>query len=67
MELMTRDFGKLKIDEADIINFKSGLPGFENLNDFVLLPFAEDSPFIIMQSVERAEIAFVTVEPGNFN
>lgn len=65
MELMTRDFGKLKIDEADIINFKSGLPGFESLSDFVLLPFAEDSPFIIMQSVERPEIAFVTVEPGN--
>jgi len=41
------------------------LPGFENLKDFVLLPLAEESPFIIMQAVEDPDIAFVTIEPGN--
>ncbi|MFW6251864.1 MAG: flagellar assembly protein FliW [Halanaerobium sp.] len=65
MEIMTRDFGKLKVAESDIISFASGMPGFEELKDFVLLPLAEESPFIIMQSVEDPDIAFVTVEPGN--
>ncbi|MFW5686612.1 MAG: flagellar assembly protein FliW [Halanaerobium sp.] len=65
MEIMTRDFGKLKVAESDIISFASGMPGFEGLKDFVLLPLAEESPFIIMQSVEDPDIAFVTVEPGN--
>ena len=65
MEIMTRDFGKIEIDRSDIIFFKSGLPGFEELEEFILLPFAEESPFIIMQSVENPDIAFVTVEPGN--
>jgi len=65
MEIMSRDFGKLEIDESDIISFKSGLPGFENLEEFVLLPLAEESPFIIMQAVESPDTAFVTVEPGN--
>ena len=65
MEIMTRDFGKIEIDKSDIISFNSGLPGFENLKDFVLLPLAEESPFIIMQAVEDPDIAFVTIEPGN--
>lgn len=65
MEIMTRDFGKLEIDKSDIITFVSRLPGFDNLEEFVLLPMGEDSPFIIMQSVEDPDIAFVTIEPGN--
>jgi len=65
MEIMTRDFGRLEIKKSDVISFKSGLPGFESLKDFVLLPMGEDSPFIVMQSVDDPDIAFVTVEPGN--
>lgn len=65
MEIMTRDFGKVEVDESDIISFNSGLPGFEDLKDFVLLPLVEESPFIIMQAVEDPDVAFVTVEPGN--
>ena len=62
---MTRDFGKIEIKEDQIIYFKNGLPGFETAKEFILLPFAEDSPFIIMQSVNNPELAFITVEPGN--
>ncbi len=65
MKIMTRDFGKIEVDKSDIISFDSGLPGFEGLSDFVLLPLAEESPFIIMQAVEDSDVAFVTVEPGN--
>ena len=65
MEIMTRDFGKIEIAQSDIISFKAGIPGFENLEDFVLLPLADESPFIIMQSVSDPDVAFVTVEPGN--
>ena len=65
MEIMSRDFGNIEIDKSDIISFGSGLPGFEDLEDFVLLPLAEESPFIIMQAVEDPDVAFVTVEPGN--
>lgn len=65
MEIMTRDFGKIEIVESDIISFKSGLPGFEKLEEFILLPLADESPFIIMQSVNDSDVAFVTVEPGN--
>ncbi|TDS34750.1 flagellar assembly factor FliW [Halanaerobium congolense] len=65
MELMTRDFGKIEIEKDQIINFKGGLPGFEEYQEFVLLPFADDSPFIIMQSIVNPELAFITIEPRN--
>lgn len=65
MEIESRDFGKIEIEKSDIILFKTGLPGFDDLKKFVLLPLAADSPFIIMQSIEDSETAFVTVEPGN--
>lgn len=65
MELLTRDFGEIEIEPEEIINFKTGVPGFEEYKKFVLLPFSDDSPFIIMQSAENSELAFITVEPGN--
>ncbi len=64
MEIMTRDFGKVEINQDDIITFPEGLPGFLEMKKFILLPLAEDSPFIIMQSVEESELAFITLEPG---
>lgn len=65
MEILSRDFGKIEIKKENILYFKEGLPGFEDYREFVLLPYSEDSPFIIMQSLKEADIAFITVEPGN--
>lgn len=66
MELMTRDFGKIEIKEDDIIEFPQAIPGFPEEKEFVLFPLADDSPFIILQSVNNSDLAFITIEPGNF-
>lgn len=66
MKIESRDFGEIEVDEANIILFENGLPGFENFEEFVIIPLGEDSPFIIIQSLKEAEVAFTTVEPGNF-
>ena len=66
LKMETKDFGTIEIMEKDIINFPRGLPGFLDRKEFVFLPAGEDSPFIIMQSREEKELAFVTLEPGNF-
>ena len=66
MEIMTRDFGKIEIDENDIINFPQGIPGFVEEKDYVLLPLGEESPFLVLQAVNNANLAFITLEPGNF-
>jgi len=65
VEILTRDFGKVNIDEDKIIEFPDGLPGFKDEKEFVLLPLDEDSLFVIMQSVNTPELAFITIEPRN--
>lgn len=63
MEIMTRDFGKVNIDEDKIIEFPEGIPGFKEEKEFVLLPLEENSLFVIMQSVNNSDLAFITIEP----
>lgn len=63
MEIMTRDFGKVDIDEDKIIEFPEGIPGFKEEKEFVLLPLEKDSLFVIMQSVNNSDLAFITIEP----
>ncbi len=65
MEILTRDFGKVNIDQDKIIEFPDGIPGFKDEQEFVLLPLDEDSLFVIMQSVNTPELAFITIESRN--
>ena len=66
MELMTRDFGKVQIKEEDIITFPQGIPGFVEEKEYVLLPLGDESPFVVLQAVNNSNLAFITLEPGNF-
>lgn len=65
-EIETREFGTVEIEEEEIITFPRGLPGFGGAREFILLPLQENSPFLILQSVEEADLAFVTMEPAMF-
>lgn len=59
MKIKTRFFGEIDIDEKKIINFKEGLPGFENLNKFLFMTDNdENSPFCWLQSIEDIDIVF---------
>ncbi|MDP4179498.1 MAG: flagellar assembly protein FliW [Bacillota bacterium] len=67
MQLNTRHFGQLEIDEKNIIDFPEGLPGFENAQKFVLIAGSEEIlPFQWLQCVNIAELAFVVVDPKFF-
>ena len=63
-EIRTREFGEIEIKDEDIIEFPKGIPGFPGEDEFVLLPLNDESPFIIMQSVNEPGLAFVTIEPS---
>lgn len=52
-------------EESKIIKFQEGIPGFENLKEFVLLQ-DEQGSFCYLQSVEQETICFVMVEPYKF-
>ena len=66
MQVKTSRFGAMEVDESSVLNFPWGLPGFEHLRRFVLLPGEKDNIFGWLQSVESETIAFLVVDPFIF-
>lgn len=62
MEIKTKAYGLINIDDKQTLHFPNGLFGFENLNDFALLD-AEQQPFFWLQSLEVEQIAFILINP----
>ncbi|MCL2210508.1 MAG: flagellar assembly protein FliW [Treponema sp.] len=66
MNVNTKAFGSLDVDEKLKINFPQGLFGFEDYVEYVLLADEEHKPFYWLQSVDEKEIAFVLIDPFLF-
>ncbi len=65
MQVQTKPYGKIEVDERQKIYFPSGLLGFENLKDYLLLDAAQQ-PFYWLQSLDVPELAFVMINPTIF-
>lgn len=63
MKFETARFGVLEVPETEIIAFNSGLPGFEDARRFVTVESDGIDPFVWVQSLEHAELAFLTIPP----
>jgi flagellar assembly factor FliW len=66
LNIQSKYFGEVTISEDELINIPTGLPAFEDLKTFVLLPFDEGTPFYVLQSVQTPEVAFITVSPFQY-
>lgn len=66
MKIETKFLGEVDIVEEDIYTFENGLPGFEDLTKFVLIPLDADLPLAILQSTEQAQVGFITAYPFAF-
>lgn len=66
MNIQTKYHGEIDIDQSKIIHFSGGIPSFLEEKEFYILPFAEEGPFFIMQSVQTPALAFVVVSPFDF-
>ncbi len=65
MEVMTRPYGKINVDERQKILMPYGILGFEHLKNYVLLD-ARQQPFYWLQSLDVVEVAFVLINPRIF-
>ena len=64
MQLETVHFGVINIDEADIIYFPEGIPGFENSKKYSLIGNdSGESVFFWLQSLDIPELCFVVTDP----
>ena len=66
MNVDTKAFGLIDVDEKLKIKFPQGLFGFEDYTDYVLLADEDHKPFYWLQSVNIKEIAFILIDPFLF-
>ncbi len=62
--VQTSRFGPVTVDPARIITMVSPFLGFPDSRRFFLRPHSEKSPFLWLQSLDRPELAFVTIQPA---
>ena len=61
--IVTKHFGEIVVREDQIINFSPGLLGFTDFHRFILIEHGQDSPFLWLQCVDKADLAFVVIDP----
>ncbi len=62
MNIMTKNFGKIEVNENQIIYFEEGIPGFRDLKEYVLIEDTE-SAFCYLQSIQEGNISFIMINP----
>lgn len=66
VKIQTKYHGEIEIDQSQAITFPQGIPSFLDEKEFCILPFSEDTPFFILQSLQTSSLAFVIVSPFDF-
>jgi flagellar assembly factor FliW len=64
MHIDTEQFGRIEINEEDVIIFPEGIPGFEDSKKYVLIGNeSNEAVFFWLQSVDIPELCFVVTDP----
>lgn len=63
MKLNTKYHGVQEYNDEDVITFKKGLPGFENLKKFIIFKAEENEIFSVLHSIEDENIGLVVISP----
>ena len=58
--------GEKTITEDRVVSFPRGLIGFESLQRFTLLQIRDDSPFLILQSLDEPDFGILVTDPYMF-
>lgn len=66
MNIETKFLGEVAIEEAEILTFENGLPGFPDYTKYILLGLDADLPLALLQSIDAAEMGFVVAFPFAF-
>lgn len=65
--IKTKTGRDVEITEKSVIELKDGLLGFEGFERFALIPHGgDDSPFLLLQSLDEPQLAFITMDPKVF-
>ena len=63
-KIASKYFGEVEYEAKDVIHFSSGLFGFAEEREFLLLPFdGSNGGMLCLQSVKTPPLAFVVLDP----
>ena len=57
----TKYFDTISYDPDSVVEFPSGLPGFDQRRRFVALQFPDSQPLVFLQNLEDPELCFLTL------
>lgn len=63
MNILTKFFGSIEIEDEEIINFHYGIPGFDKLTKFVILGIEDNKNLKCLQSIEDVDVCLLIVSP----
>lgn len=63
VQIQSVHLGELTVGEEDLITFPKGIPGFEEVTEYVLCDV--DDTYSYLQAVDQAELAFIVTNPFN--
>jgi len=67
LQITTKHFGDIDIDEEKIINFPQGIIAFEKMKKFIIIDNPDkEVPFSWLQSIDNRDLAFVIINPFVF-
>lgn len=67
MKIKTTRFGELEVEKKDILTFKDGLLGYDNLKKYFVVDPGDQTLILWLQSVDDEKTAFPIIEPKIFN
>ena len=67
MKCTTTRFGSFEVRDDSIVTFPSGLLGFPEQQQYVILDHDTEAPFKWLQSLEEPALAFVILDPAMFH
>ncbi|WP_330218310.1 flagellar assembly protein FliW [Ornithinibacillus californiensis] len=66
LNIVTKYLGDITIEDGQVINFPSGIPGFLEEKEFVLLNIPGNPVFQFLQSIHSSDLAFIVTNPYHF-
>jgi len=58
--------GRMALPEERVLTFPRGLIGFMGHREFTLIQVREDSPFLVLQSLDDPKLGLLVADPYNF-
>lgn len=63
IEIDSVKLGKLLVNPDSLLTFPKGIPGFQDIKEYALIPPGNDSPFYWLQAFKDPALAFVVTDP----